>query len=111
MGKHAIGGMRSMIVPNRKADIRFRKKSYLRNYAENLPSVDVAPVRHGRWEFRRSEKHKFNTDAVCTACNTAVDSHPENNLEHRQTSIKKKLRYCPNCGAKMDLEVMDSGQK
>ena len=31
MGKHPIGGMRSMIVPNRKADMRFRKKSYLRN--------------------------------------------------------------------------------
>ena len=31
MGKHQIGGMRSMMVPNRKADIRFRKKSYLRN--------------------------------------------------------------------------------
>ena len=31
MGKHAIGGMRSMIVPNRNADMRFRKKAYLRN--------------------------------------------------------------------------------
>lgn len=31
MGKHAIGGMRSMIVPNRKADMRFRKEAYLRN--------------------------------------------------------------------------------
>lgn len=31
MGKHTIGGMRSMIVPNRKADMRFRKKAYLRN--------------------------------------------------------------------------------
>ena len=31
MGKHAVGGMRSMMVPNRKADMRFRKKSYLRN--------------------------------------------------------------------------------
>lgn len=31
MGKHAIGGMRSMMVANRNADIRFRKKSYLRN--------------------------------------------------------------------------------
>lgn len=31
MGKHAIGGMRSMMVPNRKADMRFRKKAYLRN--------------------------------------------------------------------------------
>ena len=31
MGKHAIGGMRSMMVANRNADMRFRKKSYLRN--------------------------------------------------------------------------------
>lgn len=31
MGKHPIGGMRSMIVPNRKADMRFRKKMFLRN--------------------------------------------------------------------------------
>ncbi len=31
MGKHAIGGMRYMMVPNRKADMRFRKKAYLRN--------------------------------------------------------------------------------
>ena len=31
MGKHAIGGMRSMMVANRNSDMRFRKKSYLRN--------------------------------------------------------------------------------
>lgn len=31
MGKHAIGGMRSMMVTNRNADMRRRKKSYLRN--------------------------------------------------------------------------------
>lgn len=31
MGKHAVGGMRSMMVANRNADMRFRKKSYLRN--------------------------------------------------------------------------------
>lgn len=31
MGKHPIGGMRSMMVANRNADMRFQKKSYLRN--------------------------------------------------------------------------------
>ena len=31
MGKHAIGGMRSMMVANRNADMRRRKKAYLRN--------------------------------------------------------------------------------
>ena len=30
MGKHAIGGMRSMIVPNRKADMRYMVNAYLR---------------------------------------------------------------------------------
>ena len=31
MGKHAVGGMRSMMFTNRNADMRFPKKSYLRN--------------------------------------------------------------------------------
>ena len=31
MGKHSIGGMRSMMVANRNADMRRRKKAYLRN--------------------------------------------------------------------------------
>ena len=31
MGKHAIGGMRSMMIANRNADMRRRKKSYMRN--------------------------------------------------------------------------------
>ena len=31
MGKHPIGGMRSMMIENRNADMRFRKKAYLRN--------------------------------------------------------------------------------
>lgn len=31
MGKHAVGGMRSMMVPNRNADMRRRQKAYLRN--------------------------------------------------------------------------------
>lgn len=31
MGKHAIGGMRSMMVANRNADMLRRKKAYLRN--------------------------------------------------------------------------------
>ena len=31
MRKRAVGAMRYMMVPNRKADMRFRKKVYLRN--------------------------------------------------------------------------------
>ena len=31
MGKHPVGGMRSMMIANRNADMRRRKKAYLRN--------------------------------------------------------------------------------
>lgn len=31
MGKHSVGGMRSMMIANRNADMRRRKKAYLRN--------------------------------------------------------------------------------
>lgn len=31
MGKHPIGGMRSQMVRNSRADERYRKKAYLRN--------------------------------------------------------------------------------
>lgn len=31
MGKHAIGGMRSMMIANRNADMKHRKKAFLRN--------------------------------------------------------------------------------
>lgn len=47
MGKHAIGGMRSMMVPNRNADMRRRKKAYLRN--KKLAESD-----------RQSERRKDN---------------------------------------------------
>jgi len=46
---------------------------------DNIPAADVAPVVHGRW-----------VDVTCTNCGQVDFSKPN---------------YCPNCGAKMDLEV------
>ena len=50
------------------------------------PSADVAPVRHGRWMCVDTDTEQF---FLCNRC-------------------KKKeyweSNYCPNCGAKMDLE-------
>lgn len=31
MGKHSVGGMRSMMFANNRADERYRKKAFLRN--------------------------------------------------------------------------------
>lgn len=48
-----------------------------------IPSADVAPVRHGRWE----KKYGYYK---CLLCN-CLDDFADN--------------YCPNCGAKMDEEA------
>lgn len=49
MGKHAIGGMRSMMLPNQKADMRVRKKAYLRN--KELAEA----YRQWEWTMHRAE--------------------------------------------------------
>lgn len=60
---------------------------------ENLLPADVAPVVHGRWNrpFLSGTKRK-NPFCYCTNCAYPVQP-------------KRRTKYCPNCGAKMDLEV------
>lgn len=66
-------------------------------YAENLPTIDAEPVRHGRW----IDRGDYVTTAygsldlkICSECNAEV-------------TLDGYDYYCPNCGAKMDLEVQD----
>ena len=51
---------------------------------EKFPTVDVAPVRHGRWVDTDSEF------AQCSLCKYPV------------YAAWNATNYCPNCGAKMD---------
>ena len=55
-----------------------------------IPSADVAPVRHGRWI--EQEKYTFGVMYDCSICGDRIldNGHSWN--------------YCPNCGAKMDEE-------
>lgn len=60
----------------------------------DAPTIDSAPVVHGRWKHY----HKQNI-AVCTNCSF-----------ERDLSVNfGKAVSCPNCGAKMDLEVTNNG--
>lgn len=67
-------------------------KKAITNMPENI-IVDVAPVRHGRWEDSTDEW--FGTDVyTCSECRESyvlVEGTPKENLWH----------YCPNCGADM----------
>ena len=56
---------------------------------EELPSADVAPVRHARWEVVVGSDGKEHM--VCTGC-------------RKQQDLTGVFSYCPNCGCRMDLE-------
>ena len=57
-------------------------------FLNNIPDADVAPVRHGRWlPFHSTAAGDIQ---YCSACEIGCTWKPN---------------YCPNCGAKMDLEV------
>ena len=67
---------------------------YLTNYAtlilREAPTIDVAPVRHGRWV---SVPHKLAR--VCSVCNR--------DEPYKFADIDADVYdYCPSCGAKMD---------
>ena len=55
-----------------------------------MDAADVAPVRHGRWLQKKHKIFGNAYDYVCSECGKSIGV------------IKHK--YCPNCGAKMDLE-------
>ena len=54
-----------------------------------IPLADVVPVRHGKWEIVVGSNGKEYM--VCTCCRVSQD-------------LTGVFTYCPNCGAKMDLE-------
>lgn len=55
-------------------------------YLLRAKAEDVAPVVHGKWQYiETNDEHFF----LCSICN---------NKEYWESN------YCPECGAKMDLE-------
>lgn len=57
-------------------------------YVEQMPTVDAVAVVHGRWIYDHWCEFK------CSECGEWSNSKPHKGREN----------YCPNCGAKMDLE-------
>ena len=59
-------------------------------YLYELPTADVAPVVHGRWEWLGP--NSLVTDCMCGTCSAC---------KARSKYIVNTM-LCPNCGAKMD---------
>ena len=60
-----------------------------------MPTVDAVPVKHGRWGKINNPSYSPFDDSsehlsICSNCAYSREQHD--------------FLYCPNCGAKMDLE-------
>ena len=64
--------------------------------------ADVAPVVHGRWYMRGGR-------ACCSNCNVKSlwGSDWDGNKNHEREFVSAKSNYCPNCGAKMDVNKVE----
>ena len=59
---------------------QMQERASLKHLIADFPADDVAPVRHGRWEW-------FKNGWICDNCD---------GWNNRAT------KFCPHCGAKMD---------
>lgn len=64
---------------------------------EGLPIADVEPVRRGEW-LRTDDDWNSLTTFQCTVCGEEFCFEIDEDIE------LLNYNYCPNCGAKMDLE-------
>lgn len=68
----------------------------LKRYVKRQPSADVAPVVHGRWEkWDGDDRHH------CTVCECYANAERDS---YGYIAYEFLDNYCPNCGARMDLE-------
>ena len=75
-----------------------------------IPAADVAPVVHGRWEWFEewnlsTPDHPIECEDYgwrCGECKTALEDLVYGIFD--DIDDKPKLKFCPNCGAKMDKE-------
>ena len=68
------------------------------NELEMMHTADVEPVRHGWWERTDDDRNSLSTFR-CSSCGEELC------FEFDEDLLSLNYNYCPNCGAKMDLEV------
>lgn len=65
-------------------------------WLDEQPTIDVTPVVHARWEDGSGEWVNVLGEYCCRPTYICSNCREEE---------KRNSAFCPNCGAKMDLEV------
>ena len=65
-------------------------------------AVDAEPVRHGKWVYDPNANDWGIGGYICSECHVKNNNLPCSNVANPMIFVGTK--YCPNCGAKMDLE-------
>lgn len=79
-------------------DLMYHKQDALTEYDLNsIPAADVEPVRHGEWGRIDDDWDSLST-FQCSVCGEEWCFEIDEDLP------SLNYNYCPNCGAKMDLE-------
>lgn len=76
-------------VINRRA---FNSREDVQDFLDNIPTADVAPVKHGHWEYDRHFRF-----AECSECEAEFYI-----CDLEEISGDGFINFCPNCGTKMD---------
>ena len=76
------------------------KRAYARAAAiiEQIPATDIQPVKHGVWKFYKN--NGIYDTYKCSICKESFELSMD-------ADISQEIRYCPNCGARMDLKDGD----
>lgn len=75
---------------------------YIEEFIDDMPTLDVAPVVHGRWVYDPNAMDWNLGGYVCSRCGVRNNNLP-GDLKYNPLMFSGST-YCPNCGARMDLE-------
>lgn len=92
---------REKILEDIGTDIAAFTLSMVFRHIRNAPPADVAEVKHGKW---LNFYNDFSV-AECSECADMFEVSPDEEPKKEfLEAFKEFYHYCPNCGAKMDLE-------
>lgn len=69
------------------------------DYIESLPAADVQPVKHGKWITLAIVPATVTGNSILARCSICEDT-----LTYTVMGREITLKYCSNCGARMDLK-------